>query len=573
MRVARYFPTVVAVLANFALQATTSSPCGAWDSIPAAALAESRDMDGGDYIIDDQVQPAGFYDSRPRPNANRMPRPVAQSKMGQSTSSAVEKSKSTKQSILPFGRQTASGGEAARMSAQMNAANAAMPNAARGAVRVPPQQRSQNARAQRMPMGTPIQDQPGMNAQGARVATARMPQSIPQSQLQPPTAGPSPRAMGLPTTKGPGPNASTASPWAPPGAAAPMAKPMPAASQSSGGPLSAADELVAKAHELSTQAQSDQEFTQVVDLCRQAQVSQPNPTTAQYAKHLIAWSLNRRGQLKAEAGDDKAALQDFDEAIRHDATCWRAVHNRGVLLAQDSQFEKAFDDFSRTIQMNPNFAKAYSNRAALFMVANNLDAALHDYNRAIGLDTNLAVAHRGCGRVCQLTGRMEEAMAHYDVAVRLAPTDSYAAACRADLLTDLGRYSEAAKEYNRAIEIDPKSTQAVSGSAWLLATCPDSQIRNADLAIQRAQTVIELGGDNDAVNFDTLAAAQANAGDFDAAMDSLEKAIDLAPTEECEAYKERMVMYQQAKPYRISPMQHVAQVSYESADAGEGVAR
>jgi len=344
---------------------------------------------------------------------------------------------------------------------------------------------------------------------------------------------------------------------------------MPAASQSSGGPLSAADELVANAHELSTQAQSGEEFTRVVDLCRQALASQPSPTTDQYAKNLIAWSLNRRGQLKAEAGDDKAALIDFDEAIRHDATCWRAVHNRGVLLAQDGQFEKAFDDFSRTIQMNPQFAKAYSNRAALFMVANNannLEAALQDYNRAIALDTNLAVAHRGYGRVCQLTGRMEEAMGHYEIAVRLAPNDSYAAACRADLLTDLGRYADAAEEYNRAIEIDSKSTQALSGSAWLLATCPNSQVRNADLAIQRAQTVIELGGDNDAVNFDTLAAAQANAGDFDGAMDSLQKAIELAPAEEREAYKERLVMYQQAKPYRISPIDHVAQVSYETTE-------
>ena len=148
-----------------------------------------------------------------------------------------------------------------------------------------------------------------------------------------------------------------------------------------------------------------------------------------------------------------------------------------------------------TIQLNPQFAKAYSNRAALFMVANNLNAALQDYNRAIELDPNLAVAHRGCGRVCQLTGRMDDAIAHYDAAVQLAPTDAYAAACRADLLTDVGRYSEAAAEYNRAIEIDPQSTQAQSGSAWLLATCPDSAVRNPDLAIQRAQTVIELGGE------------------------------------------------------------------------------
>src|SRR6476646_5121463 len=104
---------------------------------------------------------------------------------------------------------------------------------------------------------------------------------------------------------------------------------------------------------------------------------------------------------------------------------------------------------------------------------NNLDAAAKDYNRAIELDPNLAVAHRGYGRVCQLQGQTEEAINHYDAAVQLAPGDAYAAACRADLLTDVGRYSDTLAEYNRALQLDPKSMQANSGSAWLLATCPD----------------------------------------------------------------------------------------------------
>ena len=245
-----------------------------------------------------------------------------------------------------------------------------------------------------------------------------------------------------------------------------------------------------------------------------------------------------------------------------------------MLTAQAGQFDKAFDDFARTIELNPKFAKAYSNRAALFVVANNLNAARQDYDHAIELDPKLAVAHRGDGRVCQLMGDVNASLAHYDLAVKLAPTDAYAAACRADLLTDLGRYSDAAAEYNRAIDLDPKSTQAQSGSAWLLATCPDKSIRKADLAIQRAQTVIELGGDSDAVSFDTLAAAQANAGDFEAAMSSSRRAIQLAPAEERDAYKTRFAMYQQARPYRISPVDRMAQqASYEITDGEPGQMR
>jgi tetratricopeptide (TPR) repeat protein len=316
---------------------------------------------------------------------------------------------------------------------------------------------------------------------------------------------------------------------------------------------------------MSTSAKTEQDYSRIIETCRRALASQASPETTKYANNLTAWSFNRRGQLKAEAGHEKDAILDFDDAIRTDATCWRAVHNRGVLLAQAGQFEKAFDDFSRTIQLNPQFAKAYSNRAALFMVANNLNAAHEDYKHAIELDANLAVAHRGCGRVCQLMNRLDDAVLHYDAAVQLAPTDAYAAACRADLLTDVGRYSDALAEYNRALKIDPKSSQANCGSAWLLATCPDSALRNPQLAVERAKQAIELTGPKDAVSFDSLAAAQASSGDFTAAMDSIHKAIELASADERDAYKDRMAVYQQAKPYRIAPVERMAQqASYQT---------
>jgi tetratricopeptide (TPR) repeat protein len=193
-----------------------------------------------------------------------------------------------------------------------------------------------------------------------------------------------------------------------------------------------------------------------------------------------------------------------------------------------------------------------------------LETALQDYRRAIGIDPELAVAQRGCGRACHLLRRLDEALGHYDEALRLAPEDAYAAACRADLLTDLGRYAEAAAQYDRAIQLDPSSGQAYSSSAWLLATCPDASVRNSELAIERAKVAVELTGNEDAVTLDTLAAAQANAGDFSAALQSIRQAVDLASPEERGLYEARLGMYQQAKPYRIAPIGEVMQASYES---------
>ena len=409
----------------------------------------------------------------------------------------------------------------------------------------------------------------GQTRQGSLPSAASVSRSAgPPSQRLPANSAPSnssqPIARAIPAEPrvAAGPRSATSNRKSPTAATSPAS--------AAAGPQSPAEQLVAQAHAWSAKAQSEEEFSRIIETCRRARASQPSEVAAKYANDLAGWALNRRGQLKAETGRTQEAILDFDDAIRADAQCWRAVHNRGVLLAQAGNFEKAFDDFNRTIQINPDFGKAYSNRGALFVVAGNLNGALEDYGRAIECDPNLAVAHRGRGRVCHLLGRLEEAIAHYDAAVQLAPSDAYAVASRADLLTDLGRYVDANAEYEQAMELDPNSVHAYSGSAWLLATCPDSAVRNPKLAIERAQASMELSGKKDAVSFDTLAAAQASAGDFTAASQTVRQAMELASPAERDIYQDRLSMYQHSKPYLIAPVRPVSQASYQAGSMEPG---
>jgi tetratricopeptide (TPR) repeat protein len=234
-----------------------------------------------------------------------------------------------------------------------------------------------------------------------------------------------------------------------------------------------------------------------------------------------------------------------------------------VLLAQAGQFEQAFDDFHQTIELNPTFAKAHSNRAALYVLAGELEPALGDYQRAIELDPEFAVAQRGCGRTCHMLGRTDEALEHLTRAIELAPKDAAALASRGDLLTDLGRYSAAENDYERALAVNANNVDACRGSAWLLATCPEESVRNPDLALRRAQLAMQLDHKADVVTLDTLAAAQASTGDFEAAMQTVRHAIDLAPPSERSVYQDRLQMYRHSTPYRIAPLQEVQQAGYE----------
>lgn len=380
-----------------------------------------------------------------------------------------------------------------------------------------------------------------------------------QPKFQPPTIASKPEvveepAIAVPAAPSAGPTLASAD--GPDLAEAPIA-----AAQA---PKTAADRLIVEAHELSAQAQTEEDYTRVVEACRHTLASQPTTPVAHYANELASWALNRRGQIKAEAGLTKEAALDFDDAIRLNAECWRAIHNRGVLQAEAGNFERAFDDFNRTVQLKPDFAKAFSNRAALFVIAGDIRPALQDYSKAIEIDPSLAVAQRGYGRVCHLMGRLDESIIHYDAAVRLAPQDAYAVASRGDVLTDLGRYADAIADYDHAIQLDSHSANAYRGSAWLLATCPDGSIRDATLAVERAELAIQYDEKADSISYDTLAAAQASAGDFRTAVQTIRRAIEIAPNNERDVYQNRLVLYQRAKPYRIAPIQQqVTQASFE----------
>jgi tetratricopeptide (TPR) repeat protein len=83
-----------------------------------------------------------------------------------------------------------------------------------------------------------------------------------------------------------------------------------------------------------------------------------------------------------------------------------------------------------------------------------------------------------------------------------------------------------------------------------MATCPDEKYRNDELALESAKRAIQLDGDGDWLYLDALAAAQANAGEFDEARQTLGKAIQIAPEKIATTLRQRLKLYVSGKPYR-----------------------
>ncbi|HUU95678.1 MAG TPA: hypothetical protein VM487_08050, partial [Phycisphaerae bacterium] len=93
-------------------------------------------------------------------------------------------------------------------------------------------------------------------------------------------------------------------------------------------------------------------------------------------------------------------------------------------------------------------------------------------------------------------------------------------------------------------------------AAWLLATCPDDSIRDGSRALQLARAAGQRTSKN-ARLCDTLAAALAELGDFQQAVQQATEAVRLAEKsgqpELARRIARRLEGYRAGRPYRHSP--------------------
>lgn len=327
---------------------------------------------------------------------------------------------------------------------------------------------------------------------------------------------------------------------APPRAVSPEAKPE----------ANRGDTLLREAHALTKTAKSREQFERVLDMCQQAQAHPLNEAMQQYARQLSAWAYNRRGEWHADNQHPDEALADFEDAVAMDDTRWQAVHNRAVSYAQLGRIEEALADFDRTIELNENYANAFFNRGELRYDLEDYAGAIEDYDHALRLRPTDVPAFNSRGHSYYKLGEYRAALRDYTEAIRLDPQFAAAYINRGDAHADLGEFAPAARDYRAAIRIDPHIGRAYQSAAWLMATCPDAAFRNAKLAVEAAEKAIEIDGQKDPRNLDTLAAAYALAGNFTEAVTWQRQAVELAGPELRARFEARLGLYERKQPYR-----------------------
>jgi tetratricopeptide (TPR) repeat protein len=259
------------------------------------------------------------------------------------------------------------------------------------------------------------------------------------------------------------------------------------------------------------------------------------------------------GIVNGLQGDPAAAASAFREALHLAPGSMAAAHGLARALGQTGDYGQALKHFQTLIEAHPQETSLYASRATLYSSIGNRSLAAADTARALGIQPQNAAAHLAHAQALHAAGEVDEAFAHTSSAIELAGDLARARLLRGQIHAARGDYARAAEDLLRSTRLVPEDPSAQAELAWLLATCPDENLRDGAEALVNARRAGELSGWHDAPSLQAFAAAQAETGAFESAVEWQTRAIEAAPTAQRARYRAVLQSFESGRPYRTSP--------------------
>jgi tetratricopeptide (TPR) repeat protein len=262
------------------------------------------------------------------------------------------------------------------------------------------------------------------------------------------------------------------------------------------------------------------------------------------------WLYQIRAEVWGAKGEHDSAMRDLDEAIRLAPGDAPLFVVRGSIFVLKGEHFSALAAYSEAVRLDPKSVTAFYNRGRAYAEKGNYDKAIDDFAEAIRLDPKDYPAWAGRGTAYALKGEYHKALADYTEAIRLDPKYALLYANRSQAHEEFGDYKKALDDLAEAVRLDSKLIDAVGRYGWLLATCPDARYRDGTKAIVLARNARELAGKSPGWHhYAGLAAAYAEAGDFEMAVAYEKKALEYDVYAQSPAADFRMNLYKQKRPY------------------------
>ncbi len=223
-----------------------------------------------------------------------------------------------------------------------------------------------------------------------------------------------------------------------------------------------------------------------------------------------------RAGIHQEMGDHEQALADADEALRLKPEAPAVMRSRAMVLAGADKLEEATAQLEKSLEVDPKDVATRLQLGMFYNAQKKSDKALQSYSAVLADHPEQWMALRG----------------------------------RGDVLLNLGKHELAITDYEKAVRRRPEDSGILNNLAWVLATSPVDELRDGKRAIELATKACELTEYKQAHILSTLAAAFAEAGDFDTAIKWSEKGVEIGSKDQQQPLTKELESYRAGKPWR-----------------------
>jgi tetratricopeptide (TPR) repeat protein len=237
---------------------------------------------------------------------------------------------------------------------------------------------------------------------------------------------------------------------------------------------------------------------------------------------------NDLGYDLLQKGRVDEAMFHFQKALQIYPDFAAARYNLGLALFKKDKVDEAIAQYQKVLQIKPDSADVRYDLGNALLQKGKVDEAIAQYQTALQIHPDFAEAHNNLGHALCQKGSVDEGITHYQKALQIKPDYADAHYNLGVALFRKGRADEAIIHYQKALQTNPDNAEVLNNLAFLLATCPDARIRNGAQAVQYAGRACELTHYGVSIIVGTLAAAYAEAGRFDDAIATAQKACALA---------------------------------------------
>jgi tetratricopeptide (TPR) repeat protein len=214
-----------------------------------------------------------------------------------------------------------------------------------------------------------------------------------------------------------------------------------------------------------------------------------------------------------------------------------AQANYGMFLLDRGQLDDALSHLQTALSIRSGSGHAHYNLSLALIhddIGNvlarkgRLDEAVAELSEASRLEPNYPDAHYNLGTVLFQNGDTDGAIAEWRITLSIQPHDADVQTSLGNALIQKGELREAIEHYEAALRTAPDSVLPLNNLAWILSTSPDAALRNGSKAVALAKDANRLSQNNNPIFVRTLAAAFAETGQFETAINTAESAARLA---------------------------------------------